>query len=54
MMGDRELWLTVRRGLFLIIAAFDQKYDVKGKGRPDLAEEDTSPLEKEVRRAAPS
>jgi hypothetical protein len=33
-MSDRMLWLTVRRSLLAIIAAFDAKYGVNGKGLP--------------------
>jgi hypothetical protein len=30
-MTDRDLWLTVRRALLSIIAAFDKKYGVEPK-----------------------
>jgi hypothetical protein len=28
-MSDRELWLIIRRSMFMIIAAFDQKFGIE-------------------------
>lgn len=30
-MGDKELWLVVRRALVMVIGAFDEKFGIKGK-----------------------
>lgn len=30
-MGDKELWLIVRRALVMVISAFDKKFGIEGK-----------------------
>jgi hypothetical protein len=47
MQTDRELWIGVRRGLLLIIAAFDQRYGVNGKGHPYATEDTPTPPPRE-------